>query len=310
MKKLLKILVLVFLFSTSAIAKTIELDQGIKINIPKNYEYLQFDQQDFVRANFKGVISESEIEDLLNEQVSLLGFDGTETSTIIAKKGYSKGFGSYYNHVINGKDPQSWSGVKKIQSKCGKKKSQESQVKCLIKLMKLDPIFQIDIANSNNENIKQLALDIKMLEHSSKKEIDDVNKSSEKIRNSFGKMYKNELNLKITKINNKKWGFEIIGEDDILGMKAKRIGYLIIHKEKVFTLQGFCMSQATCKKIKKLNNEIIEPYFSINTKVQKTTSNISGSGDLAEQLKVLNELYKSGALTKEEFAKAKNKLLN
>tara|TARA_B100001175_G_C19381648_1_gene576857 strand:+ start:39 stop:971 length:933 start_codon:yes stop_codon:yes gene_type:complete len=310
MKKLLKILVLVFLFSTSAIAKTIKLDQGIKINIPKNYEYLQFDQQDFVRANFKGVISESEIEDLLNEQVSLLGFDGTETSTIIAKKGYAKGFGSYYNHVINGKDPQSWSGMKKIQSKCGKKKSQESQLKCIIKLMKLDPIFQIDIANSNNENIKQLALDIKMLEHSSKKEIDDVNETSEKIRNSFGKIYKNELNLKITKINDKKWGFEIIGEDDILGMKAKRIGYLIIHKEKVFTLQGFCMTQATCKKIKKLNNEIIEPYFSINTKVQKTTSNISDSGDLAEQLKVLNELYKSGALTKEEFARAKNKLLN
>ena len=310
MKKLLKILVLVFLFSTSAIAKTIKLDQGIKVNIPKNYEYLQFDQQDFVRANFKGVISESEIEDLLNEQVSLLGFDGTETSTIIAKKGYAKGFGSYYNHVINGKDPQSWSGMKKIQNKCGKKKSQESQIKCIIKIMKMDPIVQIDIANSNNENIKQLASDIKLLEDSNKKEIKDINESSEKIRNSFGAMYKNELSLKIAKINNKKWGFEIIGEDNMLGMKAKRIGYLIIHKEKVFILQGFCMSQTTCKNIKKLNIAIVKPYFSTNTQVQKTTSNTSDNGDLTEQLKVLNELYKSGALTKEEFEKAKKKLLN
>ena len=34
------------------------------------------------------------------------------------------------------------------------------------------------------------------------------------------------------------------------------------------------------------------------------------SGDLVEQLKNLNELYKSGALTKEEFEKAKKKILN
>jgi glutamyl/glutaminyl-tRNA synthetase len=36
----------------------------------------------------------------------------------------------------------------------------------------------------------------------------------------------------------------------------------------------------------------------------------SGSSDLTEQLKTLNELYKSGVLTKEEFTKAKKKLLN
>ena len=44
----------------------------------------------------------------------------------------------------------------------------------------------------------------------------------------------------------------------------------------------------------------------------KSNPNIdaSGSSDLTEQLKTLNELYKSGALTKEEFTKAKKKLLN
>ena len=36
-----------------------------------------------------------------------------------------------------------------------------------------------------------------------------------------------------------------------------------------------------------------------------------GSGDsISDKLKTLNELYKSGALTKEEFEKAKKKLLN
>ena len=34
------------------------------------------------------------------------------------------------------------------------------------------------------------------------------------------------------------------------------------------------------------------------------------SNDIIQQLKDLNEMYKSGTLTKEEFTKAKKKLLN
>ena len=34
------------------------------------------------------------------------------------------------------------------------------------------------------------------------------------------------------------------------------------------------------------------------------------SNDIVQQLKDLEKLYKSGALTKEEYTKAKNKLLN
>ena len=43
---------------------------------------------------------------------------------------------------------------------------------------------------------------------------------------------------------------------------------------------------------------------------KKTKSSLSDDSNLTEQLKVLTELYKSGALTKEEFTKAKKKLLN
>jgi len=61
-----------------------------------------------------------------------------------------------------------------------------------------------------------------------------------------------------------------------------------------------------CSKFNSKFDKMIKPIFSTNTQVQKTTSNISGSNDLVEWLKALNELYKSGALTKEEFEKAKN----
>jgi len=59
-----------------------------------------------------------------------------------------------------------------------------------------------------------------------------------------------------------------------------------------------------------LNNQILEPYLSKNIQAQKSISNMPDSGDLTEQLKTLTELYKSGALTKEEFTKAKKKLLH
>ena len=55
---------------------------------------------------------------------------------------------------------------------------------------------------------------------------------------------------------------------------------------------------------------MIKPVFSTNTQVQETISSTSDSSNMVEQLKSLSELYKSGVLTKEEFEKAKKKLLN
>ena len=56
-------------------------------------------------------------------------------------------------------------------------------------------------------------------------------------------------------------------------------------------------------------NKMIKPIFS---RVEKKTNDIKISPDsnFVEQLKSLNELYKSGVLTKEEFEKAKKKILN
>ena len=73
----------------------------------------------------------------------------------------------------------------------------------------------------------------------------------------------------------------------------------ILAVNKSYKRKGPCF--ISLKNTEKLNNKIVKPYFSTNTQVQKTTSNTSSNGDLTEQLKVLNELYKSGALTKEEF---------
>ena len=55
-----------------------------------------------------------------------------------------------------------------------------------------------------------------------------------------------------------------------------------------------------------------EENIKSKTKIIKDTTDSSktNSKDFIEELKQLNDLYKQGVLTKEEFTKAKNKILN
>jgi hypothetical protein len=58
----------------------------------------------------------------------------------------------------------------------------------------------------------------------------------------------------------------------------------------------------------KVDNRPIKPE-EIETD-SKTVTRPSNSNDLSSEISKLNELYKNGALTQEEFEKAKSKLLN
>ena len=309
MKKLFyTLLVLGLIWCNASLAETIELDQGIKINIPKGYEYLQFDQLEFMKANMATMeISKSKIDETIDEMKLLLGMNGSETSTIIGKKGYAKGYGDFMNHVISGNSAESWDGFNEFEKKCGNKKTEKLMIKCVIKFFKMDPMIQIDIGNGSNKDLKELSLGLNEINDSDKKDINDFNKSSTKFKRTFGKMYQNEIKLKFIKVKNKQWGFEVSGEDTMMGFTAKRFGYMFVPNERVFIIQGYCLSPKTCKDIKKLNNKIIEPYLSIN---KKTAINSSEEGNITDQLENLSDLYKSGTLTKEEFTKAKTKLLN
>ena len=65
-----------------------------------------------------------------------------------------------------------------------------------------------------------------------------------------------------------------------------------------------------CSKFNNKFDKMIKPTFSTKEQIQKTKSTLSADSDLTEKLRTLGELYESGVLTKEEFTKAKKKLLN
>ena len=262
MKKFLGIVVLGLLWCNVGLAEILELDHGIKINIPKNYEYAQFDQEEFQRANLQDHLSKKELDDTIKETHTLLGMIGTETSTLIGKKGFKDGYADLYEHIVKKKEnAESWPGLSNISNKCGRKKTEKSQMKCLVKVMNLDPTIQIDIGNGTNEDLKELSAILQEVEKNPK-DLKKLNKSSETVKNYFGSQYQNEINLKITHIDNKQWGFAITGKDNLFGMKAKRLGYAMIYNDHIFSIQAFCISQTNCKKIKKINIEILQPYLS------------------------------------------------
>ena len=84
--------------------------------------------------------------------------------------------------------------------------------------------------------------------------------------------------------------------------------YLGEHNNRTYGFISACY--VDCSKFNSKFDKMIKPTFSTKEQIQKTKSTLSADSNLTEQLKTLSELYKSGALTKEEFAKAKKKILN
>jgi len=82
------------------------------------------------------------------------------------------------------------------------------------------------------------------------------------------------------------------------------------HNNKTFMLISSCW--VNCSKFNDKFDKMIKSAFSTNlsNKTINTSSSYSIESTLIEEIKKLNELYKSGVLTKDEFEQAKKKLLN
>ena len=72
-------------------------------------------------------------------------------------------------------------------------------------------------------------------------------------------------------------------------------------------MDGYCL--VNCKTFFSDFNQIIENSFKSKNASAKSTT-LKKDVDFIKQIEDLNELYKTGVLTKEEFEKAKKKILN
>ena len=129
-----------------------------------------------------------------------------------------------------------------------------------------------------------------------------INEDMTIILNEF-KIAKNEYGNLFLKSNGKMiWVMGAMKLDIMLNL------FVTENSDKAYLFMSACY--VNCSKFNSKFDKMIKPINSTNTKVQKTTINTSDDGSLTEQLQVLTELYKSGTLSKEEFEKAKKKILD
>ena len=314
MKKFLGIVVISFLWCSSVSSKIININQTLSLDIPTNYEFIKiddsnsssflygmgefFDELDNLELEFYFIAPRAAI-DVVQELL-----DGTEAEDLdvfkdILRKAKKKNFNSYQSQM------------KWVFSEFKKKMKKEK-----ISSLTYAIVAKQKIKDIEDEELIDFIKEVENMNDTEKKEFtDELRKEMTTLSRDNKTVPINEdMSLVIKKFNiaqnqNNKLFLEfnfLLKWLNVVNIPGNL--YLSERNEYLYLVASECW--VNCSKQNSRFKKMIKPMLSKNIKVKKTKSNISDSGNLTEQLKALNELYKSGALTKEEFTKAKNKLLN
>ena len=118
----------------------------------------------------------------------------------------------------------------------------------------------------------------------------------------------NKIETSINSNNDLFFYTQAIMESDVSDYNSKGELFASTKNEKIILAGSTCFKN--CDDFSKIVYEILEPMGLLEKNIENKVKTTDDNNDITQQLKDLNELYKSGALTKEEFEKAKKKLLN
>ena len=294
MKKLLGIVVLGLLLSHNSFAKTINIDDKILLNVPENFNYIK--------------IETDEVADYYAEFFSSLGEDaafyyvGTDDSIEFA------------NAMVNDQDKVFEPIMKKMEKKnFSTEKSMinfvSKEIKKLMKKRKYQGVIWVLISEENLEDTDyDLFETVESLKNMNQA---DMNKEALEYKKELKEELSVDgvegLNLKVSKfkieknkINSPAFDLKIAANMFNINWDMEVYGYL--KNNKPIIVGSECIGK--CKGVTGIKNMIV---YSDTT---STNTSSESSSNIVDNLNKLNDLYKSGLLTKEEFEKAKKKLLN
>ena len=294
MKKLLGIVVLGLLLSHNSFAKTINIDDKILLNVPENFNYIK--------------IETDEVADYYAEFFSSLGEDaafyyvGTDDSIEFA------------NAMVNDQEKVLEPIMKKMEKKnFNTEKSMinfvSKEIKKLMKKRKYQGVIWVLISE---ESLEDTDYDLfETVESLKKMNQADMNKEALEYKKELKEELSVDgvegLNLKVSKfkieknkINSPAFDLKIAANMFNINWDMEVYGYL--KNNKPIIVGSECIGK--CKGVTGIKNMIV---YSDTT---STNTSSESSSNIVDNLNKLNDLYKSGVLTKEEFEKAKKKLLN
>jgi hypothetical protein len=293
MKKFLWIVFLGLLWCHTSFAKTINIENKILLNVPENFNYIK--------------IEAGEVADYYVQFFSSLGEDaafyyvGTDDSIEFAnaiindlekllepimKKMEKKNF-STEKSMIN--------FVSKEMKKLMKKNKYQGVIWVLVFEENLEDtnydLFEIveSLKNMNKADMNKAALEYKkeLKEELNLDEVEGFNLKISKFKIEKNKINSPAFDLKIAaNMINVNWDMEIYG---------------YLKNNKPIIVGSECIGK--CKGISGIKNMIVY------SNATSTNTSSESSSSIVDNLNKLNDLYKSGVLTKEEFEKAKKKLL-
>ena len=294
MKKLLGIVVLGLLLSHNSFAKTINIDDKILLNVPENFNYIK--------------IETDEVADYYTEFFSSLGEDaafyyvGTDDSIEFA------------NAMVNDQEKVLQPIMKKMKKKnFSTEKSMinfvSKEIKKLMKKRKYQGVIWVLISEENLEDTDyDLFETVESLKNMNQA---DMNKEALEYKKELKEELSVDgvegLNLKVSKfkieknkINSPAFDLKIAANMFNINWDMEVYGYL--KNNKPIIVGSECIGK--CKGVSGIKNMIVYSD-TISTSISSESSS-----NIVDNLNKLNDLYKSGVLTKEEFEKAKKKLLN
>ena len=337
-------MVLVLLLNSNIVeAKTKDIGDGLKINIPKKYKHFEIDLKKIMLAFpiIKEMIDEDEIDKDefesfgIGPKAKLLVLADNQKPITILKKLFTKGG---LEKLMKDIEPLSNKYVEKYCRKndCEKlsKLPEEEQAEILVKIY--EPMWSELLLDKWKVNQYTLILVGESLSDDYIEEIEteyeDYQEISEEEQTKLLEELFNEWKEEINEENNEvsiavlnsveliklKVGHNYKNEPYIYGVLTWSMpDYAIEGKsEFIFTtidkkiFATFSTCYRNCFDTNNFFSEILEPTNLLKDIEKKGIIEINNSNGLTKQLNDLNELYKSGVITKEEFKKAKNKILN
>jgi hypothetical protein len=286
--------VLGLLLSHNSFAKTINIDDKILLNVPENFNYIK--------------IETDEVADYYAEFFSSLGEDaafyyvGTDDSIEFA------------NAMVNDQEKVLQPIMKKLEKKnFSTEKSMinfvSKEIKKLMKKRKYQGVIWVLVSEENLEDTDyDLFETVESLKNLSQA---DMNKKAleykKELKEELGVDGVEGLNLKVSKfkieknkINSLAFDLKIAANMFNINWDMEVYGYL--KNNKPIIVGSECIGK--CKGVTGIKNMIVYSDTISTGTSSKSSSNI------VDNLNKLNDLYKSGVLTKEEFEQAKTKILN
>ena len=340
MKKFLGILVLGLLLSGNVEAKTKNIGNGLSINIPNKYKYFELTFRQLV-SRFPEIVSDEQIYDdfgigmgaklivitdnqktikFFNDVTSVTGLEKLNRKHVqpLMQKLQDQKFLDKMMKIIQKEEPnadfENMTEEEMVQL-MEKISENPKMIKAFERLFK--PNFKKFFAEYDLDKYTILLIGDKNAEYLEEIKDESISDLTQNLKDLLEEFYEDTNDPSLKDIRD--WQFEIaknhngnlyLYSDDNLQSPYITSRYYsetfwTTHNNKIFIASSICTEK--CNASTDLL-DVIKPtnlFAESNSIATDSTNN-----NLVEQLNSLNKLYKSGALTKEEFEKAKKKLLN